>query len=255
MRKWTLLFLLATAQPIVGLLAVEPAQAQIAVEGTPATTAETASGTSHTVNLPSSPQAGELLFMPISFDQENATFTLTDWSFIEGNSASSSTTSVGFGYKVATGSEGSTVSVGSNTTGQLTACAVRLSGVDTGDPTNSDNFVNTNVGSTTSTFNIAADTITSLTSGDGVLVMVSAEANRSVSSADADLTSICNINAGSSIHVYIDADTGGTGNVQYDFTMSDTRDYDLSLLQVVAAAGGGSSIATIMQNYARRRRQ
>lgn len=227
---------------LMALLSCAPLWAAIAIEGTAATTSETAAGTSHTVNLPSSIQANELLGGAVICDDVNKTLSATGWTFVESNSASSSSTSVGFMYRVADGAEGSTVTVTTSASCTVEAVVARFSGVGTTDPTGSDNFSNTSVGSVTSTFSISANTLTSLTSGDGVLVLVSAEASRTVSSADADLTSVGSVVGNPTIHFYVDLDAGGTGNQQYDFTMSDTRDYDLSLMQWSTASASTSAI-------------
>ena len=229
-----LLLLLAFLQPTVVFAA-------IAVEGT-ATTSETTASTSHTISLPASIQNGEALVLILVNDGNAASCTATGYSFIDSNTASSSSATFCLGYKQATGSEGATVTVTTNSSNTLTGHAVRLSGVNTADITNADNFSSTSVGSALSTFSISANTLTGLTSGDGVIVVVAAEASRSVTSADADLALIGNEVGNPSVHAYIDLDAGGTGNAQYDFTMSGTRDYDLFMVNIEASSASGSSL-------------
>jgi hypothetical protein len=209
-------------------------------------TATTSVSTSHTLNLPSSIVAGELLMILIS-SNSNKDFSATGYTAVTGIGSGSGRI-VGCLYKIASGSEGSTVSVTTTGSGALYSVASRVSGINGSAPTNSNNFI---VGTTAnlSTFTIPANTLSGMTSGSGLMGFIYSNASRGNTSFDADLTEIDSF-TGSPIsqHSYVDNDVGGSGNPAYDFTMSGSRQFDYFFIEVAASASGATIIPQIMHH-------
>lgn len=222
----------------------------IALEGTPVESLEITPATSQTVALPTGVTSGELLVIALIGTDASKTWSATGWTAVQANSLATVAHMHGFLYKISDGGEGTsvTVSVSSGTSG-LAAVAARFSGVDNADPTHSDNVAYGNVGSSQSSWNIAASTLTGITSGNGVLVIADAEATRNVTTLDGDLTEVQDVVAQPSINFSIDFIVAGTTNPQYDYVWNDSRDYDYALLEVAVAGVVGGRIMSSLAGF------
>lgn len=100
------------------------------LNGSPTTTADGAAGTSHTVNLPTGIQNGELLVIILAtVTTSPGTTTATGWTF-NAVAANGTASFLQFGFKHATGAEGSSVTV--TTTGSMQGAwiTMRVGGPD-----------------------------------------------------------------------------------------------------------------------------
>lgn len=125
----------------------------------------TSDATSHTVNLPSSIAAGEMLFIFIAFDG-NPTITWPEgWTELH-TGTSGTAVRLGVAYKVATGSEGASVTVRTSASEMPAYVTMRVSGYE-GSPECS-----TGAASTGATIN--ADSLTPSGGSDQYLWLIAA---------------------------------------------------------------------------------
>ena len=237
-----------------------PVYADVAVEGTAVTTSDyiSSADSSFVTDLPTGATAGELIFITSYMNEQNKDLTAAGWTVIEVTTTTGTLGSIGYAWREVTGGNASdtTVTFTINSGSSLfKSTAVRLSGVNITSLNASQNWTDGDVGSSLTSFNIPANTLTSVDPGSAIALHIASEANRDVSSADGDLVTLDeSASSGISLHSYVDEVAGGTGNPQYDFTMSDSRHYVYALLEI-PASGGSSSIAPIADYHARRRRQ
>lgn len=92
-----------------------------------ATFGSTSNQTTHTVNLPASIAAGDLLVLAVTNDTDATQTTPADWTRIT-NTASSTLSRLCIYVKDATGSEGSTVDIVVSTSQGLSSAAYRIEG-------------------------------------------------------------------------------------------------------------------------------
>lgn len=100
------------------------------IVGTPATNADTSTGTSRNISLPSGITAGERIVIIITADQVGVTFTPpSGFSKITGSEVTSSCSGVAFEKKVASGSESGTINCNASLSlGASAAIAMRVAG-------------------------------------------------------------------------------------------------------------------------------
>ncbi len=83
--------------------------------------------TSHTVNLPTSISSGDLLLIFISSTDTSPTYSASGWTFLSSDTNSTSIL-VALGYKSASGSEGSTLTLTSSASAKCCFTAYRITG-------------------------------------------------------------------------------------------------------------------------------
>lgn len=93
---------------------------------TTATTGDSAAATSHTVTLPSGITSGDLLLIFIGLQASSTLGTVTGWTKFA--SAESVQPTIGWYYRQADGSEGSTVAIGSGASTKAASVAYRITG-------------------------------------------------------------------------------------------------------------------------------
>lgn len=215
----------------------------IAIEGTPAVDGYQSAAVSFTCNLPASIQAGELLIIDAICGDKNKWLDVSGWTTVQ---ISHSTFSRNIIWKKAVGDEGASVTVDVMASGTADAhlSSFRMSGVDTTDPFNSNNSYDELLANT-STPTILANLLT-ITADSGILAGIACEASRAVSVYDADLDIEVVMSAGLiSNHVYLDITEASTLNPAYDFTMSDSRAFDIDLIELMQARTVFEQIAQI----------
>lgn len=218
----------------------------LVVEGTPVEFLDAGDADNHDVTLPTGITANE--FLVIAWvSTENKTWSATGYTEIK-VAGQGSSTALGFLYKIASGSEGATVNVSTTGNSGFHSVACRISGIDTVDPTHSDNNIAGNVGSSQTSYNIAAAFITGLISGNGLLVSSIAEASRNVTTLDADLVEVEDVVSSPSVNLAFDAIISATSNPQYDYTWSGSRDYDYIVLEIAVAS---AAVALVGENIIR----
>lgn len=209
----------------------------IALEGTPVITPHGAAATSAVLDLASGAQVGELAIVQFYSIEGNDEFNATGWTIVEATTGGS-LGDTGFALREVTedNKDDTTMTLNVNSgSSAIKGIASRWSGVDISTLISSSNSELGNVGSSLSSFSIASGLIT-VASDSAILMNITCEAARNVSSADADLDLVANSGAsGNTLHSYVDIAAGGTGNPQYDFTMSDSRNYDYFLLELPAS--------------------
>ena len=230
----------------------QPAGKALVLEGSAATTALTTSGTSHTINLPTGIQAGELIYIAGASTNRGVNGLPSfpaGWQGESGASDSGESLNTFAYWIVATGSEGSSITVTTTGNAQIIAVAARFSGAAKTTAKFSAGTSGTgNVGSSQASFNIAQDFITGLRSNSGALVFVAAASDKTVSSADGDLSSVGGVNNSTlSGHLYYDGNTNASGNPQYDFTMSAAADFDYRVVEGVTAKGASAAARMFMR--------
>lgn len=217
----------------------------IALQGTPVTTAQTASATTAVFNLPASIQAGEFLAVFYMTDETGKTLSASGWTNNSVNLNTSNEVEGGILWKQASGSEGATetftYSVGS---GNAWAVAARFSGVDTSDPFDGGNR-NSGVEPSEDPFTLAANSITNVGADNWILLMWGDQANRSLTTLDAQLNSIGNVNGSATTGYCLFAayDTGQTANPAYSNNMSDARDWGWVIYELKASGGGFTPVS------------
>jgi len=220
----------------------------VAVAGSGVGTAYQAitAGTPDTVNLPASITSGELLILPILSADTLKNYSATGWT--QDQLKDYATDRILLLLRTADGTEGSTVSVSIDAgSSGITCVAARLSGVDTADPTPNSNNSASGTTANSATITIAANTLTGVTSGNAILVVLACEAVRHATVVDADLTTIYQeYTATSSILVFIEPVVTAGGNAQYDFTLDSARAMDYALFEIKASATGGGFLT---RNY------
>jgi hypothetical protein len=195
----------------------------ISLEGSAAVTNLTTNATTAVLNLPASIEVGELLIIQTMVFTSGITISATGWRAESGNDGISR--SLGMLWKVADGSEGSTVTVTySSGSREMNAVASRWKGVDLTDPAGGGGSLLSNkaVGITASSdpFTLAADTITSIDTNSLVLLHFGdISNNRTITTGDADLTLLGSATTSASIHGLYEA-APGTGNAAYSIDMS-----------------------------------
>jgi hypothetical protein len=218
----------------------------VSIPGTPVGTGNLGAATSHSITLPTGIVEGEVICVYVMLSQSNKGASITGYTSLDvifpspGGSAHIMLT------KVATVSEPASVTLNITPSGTagLNGVAFRATGVDTADIFNSDNFTSLTTANT-STPSIPASTLTTV-STNGVITAISAEASRDVVSFDADLDlEIYSDAASNSFHAFIDYESGGVGNPQYDFTMSSAREYNISIFELKASAAATPTINTV----------
>lgn len=195
------------------------------------------------INLPAGIQAGELLVIHGMFNVSNA--LISGWTR-EGGEYGTTGLDGWLFWKVATGSEGSTVHCTFGTSGNVGAVAWRMTGVDTDAPVTQ--YV-AGANATENPFALAAATMADIVSGNWCLLgFGAANANRTVVTPDGDVTNIVNMTAGvvgGNLNVYYEEPTNGD-NSAYSFTMSDTRDWRWALFEIKAAAAASNKGRLLM---------
>lgn len=239
---------------LFALLLCGSVNAQIAAESSAVTTGPTASANTHDLGIPTGGSAGEVIIMGASCADSSKNWTIPGWT-TDTASTSSPSERIGHSTRITDGTESTpvvaTLDSGSS---QMASVAQRFSGIDTADPHNSNNIVDGGSGSVT-TITIAANSITGLESGSGVLVIINTDASRSVSSTGGQLTDLgSSASSFTNVAMLYDADAGGSGNPEYSITMNSSRSYNWRLVELKASSAS-SSIVPILQNHARRRRQ
>jgi hypothetical protein len=123
---WIVLCLLPICMVLVS---AQPAQAAFPAVQATNTSGHSSNVTSHTVNLPTGINAGDLLIVFFSCDgNETVTWPTVDgWASIF-NQTNANTLDIG--YKIADGTEGSTITVGTGTTEQSAHISYRITGHD-----------------------------------------------------------------------------------------------------------------------------
>lgn len=224
---------------------------------TAVTTGPTASGGTHDLGIPEGGSAGEVILMGYGINNPSRTITIPSWSTTDESGSGSITQRIGWATRITGGSETSPVTATLNTgTAQMASVAQRFSGVDTADPHNSNNYVSGDVGSATSTVSISSGTLTGLETGSGVLVVITCDASRSVSSAGTGLTDLGSSSSGfvNAVMLY-DEDAGGSSNPAYSITMSGTRAYNWFLIELKAASAGTPVAPIAMHHLMRMKRK
>lgn len=213
------------------------------VIGTPVNDGYSAAATSHTATLPTGIQAGEALCIAVLLNENSKGVSASGFTATEFPFTVSSTSKLVLLHKEAAGDEGAsvTLTITPSGTAACTRASFRLDGYDATDLLNSNAGVSFETADS-ATPSIAPDTL-SITSGSGVLVLMSCEASRGNTAFDSDLDQrISTTQSTNSLHVFIDNEVIGTGTPQYDFTMSSNRAYSAAMLELKA---GGPSITDI----------
>jgi len=216
----------------------------LTIEGTPATTLNTTSAASHTLNLPSGIQADEILVVMAFSDDTNRHWTNVDYTLLGANGP------ITFLWKTATGSEGAsdTFNVNTGTTLMRGSVAFRCSGLDATNPFLATPNYAEGQNTSEDPFVLAANTITGVTAGnDLILAFAGADtsAARSITTLDADLTLIASTSE-NRFHTAWE-ENPGTGNSAYSTDMSDSRAWAWLLVEANVAAAAGTS--TILQQH------
>lgn len=228
------------------LLAFDDVEAQLAIEGTPVTTAELASGTTQIHNLPAGITSGELVLCLYRILEDAKNLELTDWTH---ETIDVGAEAIGVIYTTTVGGLGATVTFNVNigSSGSGSTC-FRVSGYDSGDP------IGVSTGGTNASedpFVLAANTLTGMTSGNWALLSFGTEqADRTVTTGDGDTTLISNVTGGASgfsHHTYYE-DLAGTGNSAYSFDMSSARDWRWAIFELNEDAPSGPTHIHTMQN-------
>jgi hypothetical protein len=188
-----------------------------------------ASASSFVVNLPLDMQIGEIVILDCVVGDLAKTFSATDWTVLHIGMSTSNRELI---WRVVDGTEGTTVTVNvSSGTSSAHFVQFRMSGLDTTDPFNSNNAVYF-LSALTTTPSFPVNTIT-VNSGNGCLVHLSCEATRTVTDYDVSTLDELSMSAGDiSNHIYLDVTIPGFGNPQYDFTLADSRTYDMVLVEL-----------------------
>lgn len=187
------------------------------------------SASSFVVTLPIGMTIGEVVVLDCIVGDLAKTFSATGWTVLHIGMSTSNRELI---WRLIDGTEGTTVTVNVSTgTSSAHFSSFRLSGIDTTDPFNSDNSAYA-LSALTTTPSFAANFLT-LDSGNGCLTHLSCEATRTVTGYDVGLLDEFVMSPGNiSNHVYFDASIAGFGNPQYDFTLSDSRTYDMVLVEL-----------------------
>lgn len=215
-----------------------------AVQGTAATTQKDAGGTSHTINLPGSIAAGELLSIMLLSNGAGVTHSATDWTSGPGGNVGAPTSNGTFRilYKTATGSEGATVTVTTGGDAATGGVAWRATG-HAATPYPSAAVLGAEASE--DPFTLAADTITGIDADNLVLLAWGHVAGtRTITTLDADLTLIGSATGGGvgyCCHVAYET-APGTGNADYSTDMSSAVAFGYILVELAAAAGGSAAL-------------
>jgi hypothetical protein len=94
----------------------------------------TTPGTSHDINLPASIAAGDLLLAAIATDRSSTTTWPAGWTELDDGLNSASTNALSIAYRIADGTEGSTVTVTTSASGATAHRSWRIAGHDPGTP-------------------------------------------------------------------------------------------------------------------------
>jgi len=211
----------------------------LAFPGT-ATTGKTTSAATHVVNLPSSIVSGELLVVGYLVADAGRYLTVPSGWDGEYHADNATSGTIGYVYKDASGSEGSTETFTVNTgTTQVACVSFRVTGFATADPFNTDNNASDYHAIDTSAWPVSANVLTGVNNSDSNIILIGgAKAVRTISTQDSGQTLIASVNDGYSVHV-LREETPGSGNSAYSNDMSDSRAWIAILLEIKAAAAGG----------------
>jgi len=208
-----------------------------------ATTGRTAYATTHVANMPSGIVSGELV-IAVAFitDPTRHLLAPTGWDVGNYNNVDSTYRTFQYLFRIADGTEGATETFTySASSDQASSVIFRVTGANTSDPFNTNNYVfQTDVSEATWTTD--ANSITGIDSSNNVILFAGGTGGvRTLTTPDTGQTLIASVNDGNSIHVLYES-SPGSGNTAYSNEMSGGYTRHELLLEIKAAAAGGGGI-------------